>query len=215
MPSRQRWPPISCRGQTSDVLVSNILARSLQRPVTLSDYSLPGRFISDCICFSRQCPSIIRFPLTPCLQANRGAEIRIDESTELSDQITGLAAVAAFAQVTLAERSFTPLETPSPPVWTKAAHCKRRTEKCGHCVCVSPELTPPRRCACDTTSATDTTGKEHHDKYHRLTGRRASHLSTSCGCELLQIERDAATGLTLFSAVLLFVERLEIRTGAS
>lgn len=96
MPSRQRWPPILCRGQTSDVLVSNILARSLQRLVTLSDYSLPGRFISDCICFSRQCPSIIRFPLTPCLQARRGAEIRIDASTELSDQITGLAAVAGF-----------------------------------------------------------------------------------------------------------------------
>ena len=54
--------------------------------------------------------------LTPCLQARRGAEIRIDKSTGLSDQITGLAAVAAFAQVTLVERSFTPLETPSPPI---------------------------------------------------------------------------------------------------
>lgn len=68
--------PMSCRGQTADVLVLNILACSLQRLVTLSDYSLPGRFISDCICFSRQCPSIIRFPLTPCLHARGDAEIR-------------------------------------------------------------------------------------------------------------------------------------------
>ena len=36
--------------------VGRILACSLQRLVTLGDYSLPGRFISDCICSSRQCP---------------------------------------------------------------------------------------------------------------------------------------------------------------
>jgi hypothetical protein len=47
--------------------VGRILACSLQRLVTLGDYSLSGRFISDCICSSRRCPSIIRFPLTPCL----------------------------------------------------------------------------------------------------------------------------------------------------
>lgn len=89
--------------------VDTILACSLQRLVTLNDYSLPGRFISDCICFSRQRPSIIRFPLTPYLQARRGAEIRIDTSTALSDQITGLALVAVFALVAPVERSPTPL----------------------------------------------------------------------------------------------------------
>ena len=47
--------------------VGRILACSLQRLVTLGDYSLPGRFISDCICSSRQCPSNYSFPLTPCL----------------------------------------------------------------------------------------------------------------------------------------------------
>ena len=55
-------------------------------------------------------PALFVSFLTPCLQARRGAEIRIDKSTELSDQITGLAIVAAFAQVTFVERSFTPLE---------------------------------------------------------------------------------------------------------
>jgi hypothetical protein len=47
--------------------VGRILACSLQRLVTLGDYSLPGRFISDCICSSRQCPQHYSFPLTPCL----------------------------------------------------------------------------------------------------------------------------------------------------
>ncbi|KAH6625304.1 hypothetical protein C7974DRAFT_455284 [Boeremia exigua] len=59
-------------------------------------------------------PSITRFPLTPCLQAKRGAEIRIDTSTTLSDQITGPPAVAAFALVAPVERFPTPLDIPSP-----------------------------------------------------------------------------------------------------
>lgn len=155
------------------MLLLNILACLLQRLVTLGDYSLPARFISDCICFSRQCPSSIRFPLAPCLHARRGAEIRIDKSTErLVDQITGLPLSPPLP------RSHLP-NAPSHhsrirPQLLTAAHRKRRTQKCGHCVRFAP-TNPPRPCACDTTSATDSDTEAAPATNNTYpTGRRAS-----------------------------------------
>lgn len=104
--------------------------------VTLSHYSLPARFISDCICFSRLCPSIIRFPLTPCLHARRSAEIRIDKSSQLVRSDHGTSCCRRLCPpYALPNPLSHHSRAPSSPQLLKAVHCKRRTRDCARCVC--------------------------------------------------------------------------------
>jgi hypothetical protein len=161
--------PDPCWGKQSCHILS-IPAILLHKLVTLSDYSLPGRFISDRICFSLPCYCSSTRSLSHHACWRGEALKSASPSHHRCCQITGPGAVADSSPMShLPSLTHTSLHADVAPEH-QDERLQQQTCRVWPLRLFRPKRPLHGRCACDTTSATAS----------RLEGAAATILPANC-----------------------------------